>query len=257
MIKHYLSRFLSIKNKLNAAFLVLFGRSYFYPANQYSYHNLSFSQEGEDAILMRLFQERDYGFYVDIGAHHPQRFSNTYRFYLRGWRGINIDPRPGCKELFDKIRPNDINLQLGVALTDSSMQYYQFHEPALNTFDKELMIEYIKSYPLVQTTFLPVKPLKSILSEYMLPGQDIDFMSIDVEGLDEEVLRSNDWSQFRPKYVLVEALNLPDMIHVVSISIYQYMTEVEYCLYAKSVNTLIFKDSRKLPSLKPPSIGDL
>jgi hypothetical protein len=61
-----------------------------------------YSQEGEDLIASRLFPNQSTGFYVDIGAHHPTRFSNTYLLYTKGWRGINIDPLPGSKELFDK-----------------------------------------------------------------------------------------------------------------------------------------------------------
>ncbi|MFA7355121.1 MAG: SAM-dependent methyltransferase, partial [Sulfurimonadaceae bacterium] len=71
----------------------------------------SYSQEGEDMILRRLFEQQPNGFYVDVGAHHPKRFSNTYFFYKKGWRGINIDAMPNSMELFNKIRPRDINIE--------------------------------------------------------------------------------------------------------------------------------------------------
>jgi len=70
----------------------------------------SYSQEGEDMILRRLFEKQLTGFYVDVGAHHPKRFSNTYFFYKQGWHGINIDAMPGSMKLFEKIRPRDILL---------------------------------------------------------------------------------------------------------------------------------------------------
>jgi hypothetical protein len=74
----------------------------------------SYSQEGEDRVLAHVLDigRRDPGFYVDVGAHHPQRFSNTYAFYLAGWRGLNIEPRPGSLSLFQRLRPRDINLNL-------------------------------------------------------------------------------------------------------------------------------------------------
>src|SRR5690349_18351333 len=75
----------------------------------------SYSQEGEDMVLRRVFEHKAHGFYVDVGAHHPMRFSNTYFFYRRGWRGINIDARPGSKREFDRARPRDINVECGVA----------------------------------------------------------------------------------------------------------------------------------------------
>ena len=74
----------------------------------------SYSQEGEDMILKRFFEGKQRGFYVDVGSHHPKRFSNTYFFYKTGWRGINIDPMPGSMKLFDKIRTRDINLECGI-----------------------------------------------------------------------------------------------------------------------------------------------
>ena len=66
--------------------------------------NYSWSQEGEDRILYRIFEQQPVGFYVDVGAHHPKRFSNTYFFYRRGWRGINIDAMPGSMKNFEKLK---------------------------------------------------------------------------------------------------------------------------------------------------------
>src|SRR6186713_1276577 len=74
------------------------------------YYSISYSQEGEDLILKRFFSEKSGGFYVDVGAHHPKRFSNTYMFYKEGWSGINIDAMPGSMKLFNKVRSKDINL---------------------------------------------------------------------------------------------------------------------------------------------------
>jgi hypothetical protein len=64
------------------------------------YLNQSYSQEGEDMVLYRTFETVKEGFYVDVGAHHPDRFSNTYKFYKQGWRGINIDAMPGGMDPF-------------------------------------------------------------------------------------------------------------------------------------------------------------
>ena len=98
----------------------------------------SYSQEGEDRILARLFESSGQGFYVDVGAHHPMRFSNTFLFYRRGWRGVNIDATPGSMRLFDRYRSRDTNIESGVGLTTGVVPFYVFNEPALNTFDREL-----------------------------------------------------------------------------------------------------------------------
>ena len=75
------------------------------------YAKKSYSQEGEDLILQRFFEKQAVGFYVDVGAHHPRRYSNTYLFYKKGWSGINIDAMPNSMKRFDKYRPRDINIE--------------------------------------------------------------------------------------------------------------------------------------------------
>jgi hypothetical protein len=71
----------------------------------------SYSQEGEDLILRKIFENQQQGFYIDVGAHHPKRFSTTYVFYKHGWRGINIDAMPDSLKVFNKFRKRDINLE--------------------------------------------------------------------------------------------------------------------------------------------------
>ena len=98
----------------------------------------SYSQEGEDMILRRIFENQENGFYVDVGAHHPKRFSNTYFFYKHGWKGINIDALPNSMSLFKKLRPRDVNIEQPISDNVESLTYYHFNEPALNGFSKDL-----------------------------------------------------------------------------------------------------------------------
>jgi len=81
----------------------------------WKFKRISYSQEGEDLILERFFEGMNTGFYVDVGAFHPKRFSNTYIFYKKGWHGINIDARPGSMKLFNFVRPRDINLEIPIS----------------------------------------------------------------------------------------------------------------------------------------------
>jgi len=172
------------------------------------YLRASYSQEGEDLILERIFGEKECGFYVDVGAHHPKRFSNTQLFYRRGWRGINIEPNPDGYASFQRHRKRDINLGFGVADQEAELVYYMFNEPALNSFDRALSDQRPNGrYRMIGTKTIPVKRLSDILEEFLPPGTLIDFMSIDVEGLDLEVLKSNDWFRFRPACLLVEAID--------------------------------------------------
>lgn len=92
------------------------------------------SQDGEEIFLRELFRGQDKGTYIDIGANHPFRFSNTYWAYARGWRGINIEPDVINYELLKNIRKEDINLNCGVSNEETQLTYYMFKESALNTF---------------------------------------------------------------------------------------------------------------------------
>ena len=168
---------------------------------------ISSAQEGEDLILLRLFGNAHRGFYVDVGAHHPFRFSNTCALYMRGWHGINIDADPDAIEAFRGERPRDINLSLGVLQTSGKSTLHVFSDPALNTFDEALAREREKlpGYRLVAKREVETERLDTILAQHLPEGTMIDVLNVDAEGRDLEVLRSSDWRRFRPRCVLVEA----------------------------------------------------
>lgn len=209
---------------------------------RYSKPSPSFSQEGEDMVLSRIFNDKNTGFYVDVGAHHPMRFSNTYSFYKRGWQGINIEPNPDSFHLFTKYRPRDINLNCGIARNKGHLEYYMFDEPALNTFDGEVLKSRIlnTAYKHTQTLNVEVSPLVDVLKQHVPNDFKIDFLSIDVEGLDLEVIKSNDWAKYRPSLVLVEQLDLED-IEDLDFELHHYMKSIDYVLFAKTFNTLFYK----------------
>jgi FkbM family methyltransferase len=210
-----------------------------------TYSVRSYSQEGEDMILGRIFDGVNNGFYIDVGAHHPMRFSNTYAFYKKGWRGINIEAMPESMRAFRKTRPRDINVEAAVALNHGELTYYVFNEPALNTFNGNTARERTTAkYRVVKELSIHARPLSEILGEHVPENQKIDFMSVDVEGLDLEVVRSNDWQMFRAKYVLVESYE--HMVQDVQAGvIHEYMLEQQYGLFAKTVFTLIYEDQAK------------
>jgi FkbM family methyltransferase len=202
--------------------------------------NLCYGQDGEDLILNRLLDGQPQGFYVDIGAHHPVRFSNTYLFYKRGWRGINIDAMPGSMKAFDRLRPRDINVESGVASSAGKLMYHRFNEPALNTFNvDEAMRKNAPPYHLIDTVEVVVERLDTLLARYLPAGQKIDFLSVDVEGKDEEVLRSNDWNHYRPRLILAETLRT-DMLSLNECPIVQFLHSVGYKPVSKAYNTSFF-----------------
>jgi FkbM family methyltransferase len=203
----------------------------------------SYSQEGEDMILRKLFREQKCGFYVDVGAHHPRRFSNTYFYYRRGWTGINIDAMPGSMRLFETMRPRDLNLECAVGRGNGEAKYFVFNDLALNTFDENLMVERNKEpYQVVRELIIQVKTLNSILSQHLPSGQSIDFLSVDVEGMDLDVLQSNDWEQFRPRYILVECFCL-ELTQLARDKVCGFLSQHGYQPIAKTLNTAVFQDT--------------
>ncbi len=207
---------------------------------------ISYSQEGEDLILKRIFENKQTGFFVDVGAHHPKRFSNTYLFYQRGWRGINIDPMPGIMQKFNHIRPNDINIEAAISDKKENLTYYIFNEPALNTFSETeaKKKDGLNNYKIIEKKIIEVSRLDEFLDKYLPKNQNIDFISIDVEGLDLNVLRSNNWTKYRPKIVLAEAIQ-SSLENIFDTELVQYMILNNYALFAKTFNTLFFRDQTK------------
>jgi FkbM family methyltransferase len=215
----------------------------FFGFEKWLYSSPSYSQEGEDMIIRRFLTEKTDGFYVDVGAHHPYRYSNTYFFHLQGWRGINIDPLPGAMEKFNTCRPKDINLNFGVSGQKETLSYTMFNEPALNTFDKELAhVRQSEVYRIIGTLEVPVLPLKEILEQHRDEFTTIDLLTVDVEGYDLEVLRSNDWSQFRPRLIVVESLQSNSVLDVIQSEVYEFLLGKNYALVGKSFYSCIFQD---------------
>ena len=204
--------------------------------------NSSFAQEGEDKLLLRYIGKKEKGFYIDIGAHHPIRFSNTYLFYLKGWKGINIDAMPGSMRIFQDLRPNDINLEIPISNERELLKYHIFNETALNTFsEKEAeKMDGHGVYKIVKKVELETLPLSSVLDQYLPRNTAIDFLSIDVEGLDFQVLKSNNWEKYKPYFILIEELN-HSVDEIMNNEIYNYLKELNYHFIAKTANTLFFK----------------
>jgi FkbM family methyltransferase len=210
--------------------------------------HVNYAQEGEDQLLLRLVDGRESGFYVDVGAHDPRRFSNTCVFYNKGWRGINIDPNPQAIRRFDRERPGDINLCCGISDSKEEMKYFEMSDPALNTFDESLARERerLTNYKIVRSSTVKVKRLDVVLQEHMKMPAVIDFMNIDAEGHDLNVLRSNDWNRFRPSIVLTEVIGGWDIEQALSCNVHAYLSLHDYRLIAKTSNTLFYMDRRSV-----------
>jgi FkbM family methyltransferase len=206
----------------------------------------SYSQEGEDRILWRLFEGSAPGCYVDVGAHRPKRFSNTYLFYREGWSGVTIDPDPDAAPLFARSRPRDVHIQAGVSDTPGRLAYRRFEEAALNTFDGQLADARERGgiYRPLPPIEVEVATLASLLRRHWPNGRAFELLSVDAEGFDLKVLRSNDWAAFRPVYVLAESLGAS--LHTLDADpCCVFLRSVGYQPFAKTVGTVLYRSELK------------
>lgn len=171
---------------------------------------ISFAQNAEDVLLRRLFPDARQGFYVDIGASHPIRHSVTKHFYDRGWRGVNVEPVPTSFAELAADRTRDLNLNLAVSDHAGRMV---LHEPPASLGMATLSLPFAAG--LVQHGFeylrrdVEVTTLADLCADHVGSTQ-IDFLKIDVEGHEREVIAAADWRRWRPRAVVIEATVEPD-----------------------------------------------
>lgn len=197
--------------------------------------NCSYSQEGEDILLKRIIGHIHYpGTFVDIGAHHPVKFSNTYLFYQAGWRGINIAATPGSIDLFNQLRPHDINLEIPVSDKVEELTFYIFNYAELNTFSEEQVREWDGKgdVRLVDEIKLKTSTITSILERHYPAKTNFDLLSIDVEGLDIRILKSIDFNTYKFKYIIAE--DEPGNVNVaINGKMTEYLSSKGYTLLSK------------------------
>lgn len=204
----------------------------------------SYAQWGEDLAIDAILGCPQDGFYVDVGANEPTELNNTKRFSLRGWAGINVEPDPATYSRLVEDRRRDVNLNVGIAGTPGTLEFYRFEPNFLSTFDHPTALSQLEISPgskLVEVMQIPVMTLKSVLDEHLPPETRIDFFSVDVEGSDLEVLESNDWVRYRPRLVMVELTRSGQLIQ-------DYLDSVGYSyVWCNGLNGL-FADKKWLDS---------
>ncbi|CAN5455491.1 hypothetical protein BH10BAC4_BH10BAC4_06180 [soil metagenome] len=178
-----------------------------YPPNQQAVANQSFSQCGEDLIVSYVFSLRgiDKPSYIDIGANDPYFLSNTALLYQNGCRGINIEANPQLSEKFKIYRPDDINLNIGIDDKEGELDFYMMLDHTLSTFSlNEYNSMIADGKQLAEVRKVKLTTISYVLMKYF-DSKFPDFMSIDVEGMDFDILKSIDYESAFPKIICVEA----------------------------------------------------
>jgi len=173
----------------------------------------SYAQNFEDVILRAYFHDVEKGFYVDVGANHPVVDSVTNLFYEDGWRGINIEPLPEMFSELERLREKDINVQAAVSRKKGEITLHIYHtaggynglSTASNEQERDIDGRNREDIQSKEDIKVAAVPLRDILAARLPKNKKIDFMKVDVEGLEDEVLRSNDWDKYSPEIICIEA----------------------------------------------------
>jgi FkbM family methyltransferase len=226
------------------------------PISVHSFPQTSFAQQGEDLIIDNMVDQLHLKAptYLDIGAHDPVRNNNTFLFYALGSRGVLVEPNPELSEKLRGVRPRDTVLPVGIGVTDeAAADYYMMKgDGELNTFSKAEADEMARTYGSKVVERVIKVPLVNVneVMEQHFPGKGPDILSIDTEGFDLDILKSIDFSKFRPRIICAETF-VGGTRHVEG-AIIAFVTAQRYTVRgATFVNTIFVADELIDPPSKP------
>ena len=220
-----------IKKKIH-----IFQNIYF--KHKYFIKKKSYSMDGEDIFILNHFKNKNNGFYIDVGCYHPLHRNNTFLLHKNGWSGINIDIHQFSIDLFNYLRPDDVNLNCAVSNSNGvTKMFYQKKLSQLSTIDeKQAKIAFQGN---IKTSEIKCFTLNAILEKFKFNDKKIDLLDIDVEGADLKVLKGFSLEKFKPELICVE-------IHEKEIKdseIYEYLSNFSYEIVWSGVFSHIFKSN--------------
>lgn len=204
-----------------------------YLKNRYLFKKKTFAMDGED-IAVNLFNKKEgKGFYVDIGAHHPIQRNNTNLLFQKGWEGINIDVNEFSIDLFNFLRPNDLNILTAISDREGEIFfYYQKKFSQLNTTDKKIANEHFQGN--FKERVVKCQTIQNILDNSKYINKKIDFLNIDVEGAEMKVLKTLNFKKHDPTLICIEILGYRDLnsdekeIQIKKNEIYEFLVDKSY-----------------------------
>jgi len=167
--------------------------------------DLSYTQNMEDYHLWLAFGGKRTGSYIDIGAGHPIADNVSFYFYERGWQGIAVEPQRSLIDLYARLRPRDTAIAALIGTQGGTADFHVFDAfHGLSTTSTKFADAATALGAGYRTIKMPVMTLAELCKAHA-PGA-IDFLKIDVEGAEADVLRSGDWKHYRPKAIVIEAI---------------------------------------------------
>ena len=242
---------MKIEERLKEKFLYLEGFNFF-KAFYFIYQFLKtkkilkqkvfYSNWGLDMLADDFFKKKKYGVYIDIGCHQPFLNNNTYRLYKRGWTGINIDLDFNSIDLFNFFRKKDFNINAAVSSKNEEKDLYFFHNrSAINTLSKE------SGFKAKEIRKISTRTLNDIIENSPYKNKQINYLSIDVEGHELNVLKGFDLKKYKPELIIIEFIDinikeyyLNKIDNILSSDIYNFMKKHDYKLINWVHDDLIF-----------------
>ena len=226
-------------------YLKLLYYSFYRPKIFFSKKNYSIF--GEDKFIERYFGNKPKGFYIDVGCYHPLDGNNTQLLYKKGWNGINLDINYYSIKLFNFLRKGDINIHSGISNKKNRLtMYYRKEINMLNTLDEKIAkMNFRNGY---KKKNIQVNTLNYFISKYFKKLDMIDFMNIDVEGVELNVLKSLNFKIYKPKLICVEIHNIKKMFdtnykYLKTNGIYNFLVKKGYKIVWKYKYSFIFERS--------------
>lgn len=163
----------------------------------------SYAQNFEDVILWRALKHIENGFYLDIGAFHPEHDSVSLAMYQHGWRGVHVEPVPEAAALFRESRPDELVVQCALSTGTEPLRLFRFEDGGMTTGDAQIAGLHGGAGMRHEEVIVPCRTLASLFAE--IGPREIHWMKVDVEGMEADVLAS--WADHaaRPWIVVVEA----------------------------------------------------
>jgi len=213
------------------------------PHPDQAFGNMSYAQHGEDLIFLNIFSLLGVHTpkYIDVGAYHPLNISNTALLYQRGCRGINIEANPNLITAFLEQRPEDVNLNVGIAPCPGELDFYCIDEwSGRNTFDKRTAEDFVRLHP--EFRIREVKQIAAITLDEVIEryngGRFPDLLTVDVEGFDYAVLAGATFDRSKPTVICAEAVSGADRDEAERLI--NLLSERGYRPYFRTLGNIIF-----------------
>ena len=221
--------FNKIKKKIHIIHNIYFKHKYFIKKKSYS-------MDGEDLFIAKYFKNKQSGFYIDVGCYHPIHRNNTHLLHMQNWSGINIDTSQFSIDIFNYMRPRDLNYHCAISDKNENIKlFYQKELSQLSTTEKSQAEKVFQGN--IKQKEINAFTLDEILSRGKYKNSKIDFLDIDVEGADLKVIKGLSFDKFKPELVCIE-------IHEKEVKlseIYKFLVDKKYELIWSGIFSHIFK----------------